>query len=130
MHTAIAEVVSARKGGHSGTPDLRTVVQEICWHQCVAPTCQLWGLPYPGGSSWDLTCTEVLEGFSPQDKQQGRRKCFIPSPRQQGAWMRQMSSFGSSVASGRGKHDRNHNSCKGTRGPTLPAQAGSGISTR
>lgn len=57
---------------------------------CVAPTCWLWGLPYPGDSSWDLTRTQVLEGFSPRDKWQSRRKCLIPSPRQQGAGMRQL----------------------------------------
>lgn len=89
----------------------------------VALTCQLQGLPYPRGSSWDLTCTQALEGFSRQDKWQDRRKCLIPSPRQQGAGMRQMSSFGSSVASGRGKHAGNHNSCKGTKGPS-PASTG------
>lgn len=94
----------------------------------VAPTCQLWGLPYPGGSSWELTGTQVLEGFSIQEKRQGRRKCFIPSPGQQGAGMRQMSSFESSVTSSKGKHDGNHNSWEGPRGPTLLAQEGSGIS--
>lgn len=35
MHTAAAEVVSARKGGYNGTPNLQTLVQETCWHQCV-----------------------------------------------------------------------------------------------
>ena len=81
---------------------------------CVTPSRQLQGLPCPGGSSWDLTCTHVLEGFSPREEwQQGRRKSLVPSPRQQGAGMRQMSGFGGSVASGDGERAGNHSWSQG-----------------
>lgn len=114
MCTAAAEVMSARKGGHNRTPALQTLVQETCWHQCV-----LCGTHLPAlGSALPRRLQQVLEGFSPQDKWQAWRKCFIPSPRQQGAGMRQMSSFGNSIANGRGKYVGNHNSCKGTKGPS------------
>lgn len=111
MCTAAAEVVSARKG-HNGTPALQTLVQEhagtsVC---CVAPTCQLWGLPYPGGSSWDLTCTQVLKGFSPQEKMS------YSKPTSAGSWDEANEQLWQ-MSSSRGKHDGNHNSCKGTKGP-------------
>lgn len=37
--------------------------------------------------------------------------------------MRQMSSFASSIASGREKHDGNHNSCKGIEEPNPASTA-------
>lgn len=90
---------------HDGTPTLHTPEQGTPCTQVLCdthPSAQ--GLPCPGGSSWDLTCTRVLEGFSPLEKrQQGRRKSLVPSPRQQGARMRQMCGFGGSVASGEGE---------------------------
>lgn len=73
MCTAAAEVLSARKGGHNRTSALQTLVQETgtsVW--CVALTCQFWGLPYPGGSSWDLTCTLEAWKASPHHRTNSR----------------------------------------------------------
>lgn len=83
---------------------------------------QFQRLACPGCSSWDLARTQVLEGFSPQKKQQqGRTQSLIPSPRQQGAGMRQVSGFGGSVASGEGEHAGNHRWSQGV-GRGLGAQ--------